>query len=101
MTVTKVVDGDTVYGDVDLGFNIFHKEIIRLSKINAPEKGTPAGEKATKKLKDILSGVGNLVIRTNKTDIYGRYVADIFLESEEGEYLNQMLLDCGVVVAFS
>jgi endonuclease YncB( thermonuclease family) len=99
--VQKVVDGDTLNVVVDLGFNIFHKEIIRLAKINAPEKGTPAGEKATKKLKDILSGVDNLVIRTNKTDIYGRYVADIFLENEEGKYLNQMLLDCGVVVAFS
>ena len=27
MKVTKVVDGDTVYGDVDLGFNFKFKKI--------------------------------------------------------------------------
>jgi hypothetical protein len=91
--VERVVDGDTINVVIDLGFNVFHKEIIRLAKINAPEKGTKDGEKATKTLKEILSGVENLVIKTIKTDIYGRYVADIFLENAEGEYLNQMLID--------
>ena len=42
MTVTKVVDGDTVYGDVDLGFNIGYKKMeFRLSGINTPETKAP------------------------------------------------------------
>ena len=42
MRVTKVVDGDTVYGDIDFGFNIAQRKMeFRLAKINTPEtKGT-------------------------------------------------------------
>ena len=45
----------------------------------------------------MLKEVRTLVIKTAKTDIYGRYIADVFLEEEQGEYLNQKLLDLGVV----
>ena len=36
----KVVDGDTIDARIDLGFNIFIHERIRLWKINAPETRT-------------------------------------------------------------
>jgi len=109
--VEKVVDGDTLNVILDLGFNIRHKEIIRLAKINAPEKKTQAGERSTKKLQDILKSVEFVIIKTNKTDIYGRYVGDVFFSPEhesnaqkvadEGTYLNQMLLDLGVAEIYS
>jgi endonuclease YncB( thermonuclease family) len=98
--LTRIVDGDTIHVALDLGFNIFHKEILRLAKINAPEKNTAAGKNSTKKLTDILKNVKTLIIKTNKTDIYGRYVADIFLESVDGEYLNQRLVDEGLAEVF-
>lgn len=96
----KVVDGDTIRVYLDLGFGIKHLEILRLTQINAPESDTAEGEIATKKLKEILKNVKNLIIRTNKTDIYGRYIADVFLEDVEGEYLSQILLDARVVGRF-
>lgn len=107
-TLERVVDGDTIHAKIDLGFGIFHREIIRLAKINAAESDTAEGKKATAALKKILDGVKFLILRTNKTDIYGRYVADIFFDEKKretnpqkvadcGTYLNQLLLDRGIV----
>ena len=39
-TVTRVVDGDTVDADIDLGFKIIYKERIRLMGIDTPESRT-------------------------------------------------------------
>ncbi len=107
----RVVDGDTVHVTLDLGFKIQHKEILRLAKINAPELSTVAGKKSFDELKKILQDVKFLIVKTNKTDIYGRYVADIFFDesgketdlqkiADQGTYLNQLLLDRGVVEVF-
>ena len=38
--VTRVVDGDTVDADIDLGFNMIYKERIRLMGIDTPESRT-------------------------------------------------------------
>ena len=53
----KVVDGDTLRVVLDLGFKIYHKEILRLAKINAPERGTTDGDKSTKALEKVLKNV--------------------------------------------
>lgn len=37
LKVLRIVDGDTLYGEVDLGFNIRVREYVRLWDINAPE----------------------------------------------------------------
>jgi endonuclease YncB( thermonuclease family) len=102
--VERVVDGDTLVVSLDLGFGILHEEILRLAQINAPESASKEGKKATKKLKEILKDVEFVVIKTNKSDIYGRYIADVFLGegdvdeiASDGEYLSQMLLNSGVV----
>ncbi|MBL6664890.1 MAG: thermonuclease family protein [Rickettsiales bacterium] len=103
--VDKVVDGDTLRVSLDLGFKIRHKEILRLAKINAPERGTTGGTKASDFVCKIIKNLDFVVIKTNKTDIYGRYVADVFfLEGEkdvhkvasEGQYLSQLLVDEGL-----
>ena len=102
-----MVDGDTIHVTLDLGFKIRHQEILRLAKINAAESATAAGKKATKVLQESLKDAPFLVIKTNKTDIYGRYVAEVFFGkkgekdaqevAKNGVYLNQLLLDLGVV----
>lgn len=103
----RVVDGDTIHVKLDLGFGIKHSEILRLAKINATESSTAAGTKATDALKKILKDVPFLIIKTNKTDIYGRYIADVFFAdkketdpqkvADSGIYLNQLMLDRGLV----
>ena len=102
----RIVDGDTIHVTLDLGFGIEHREILRLSQIDAAAADTKEGAKATKALKKFLQNVQFLVVKTNKTDIYGRYVADVFFDkeisdpqlvAESGIYLNQLLLDRGLV----
>jgi endonuclease YncB( thermonuclease family) len=108
-SLERVVDGDTIHVTLDLGFGISHHEILRLAQIEAAEAGTKEGKKATRFLQETLRGVPFLIVKTNKTDIYGRYVADIFFDkkisdpqiiAEKGTHLNQLLLDCGVVTAW-
>ncbi len=75
----RVVDGDTIHVNLDLGFEIFHREIIRLRGIDAPEMSTEAGKKSSRVLKEILKKIPFLIVKTTGKDIYGRYVADVFL----------------------
>ena len=109
--LNRVVDGDTIRFTIDLGFEILHEEIIRLAKINAPEMNTFKGKKSAKFLTDFLKDIPFFVIKTMKTDIYGRYVADVFFSenknetdastiAETGIYLNQALLDKKMVEVF-
>ncbi len=100
-----MVDGDTLQVNLDLGFKIEHREILRLAKINASEFDTVEGKLSAEALRKILKDVPFLIIKTNKTDIYGRYIADVFLATrvkqsrrrlqigDQGTYLNQLLLD--------
>jgi len=103
----RVVDGDTIHVKLDLGFGVKHHEILRLAKINSNEADTREGKKSTAFLKKTLSSAKFLIIKTNKTDIYGRYVADVFFDksgkeknpqkvADTGTYLNQLLLDQGM-----
>ncbi len=106
----RVVDGDTIHVTLDLGFKIRHTEILRLAKINAAEAGTAAGKRVTAALVEILKDAPFLIVKTNKTDIYGRYVADVFFGeknetdlqkvADSGLYLNQLLLDQKLVELF-
>ena len=105
--IERVIDGDTLHVVLDLGFKIQHREILRLAKIGAEELSTTAGKKTFRALQKILKEVPFVIIKTNKTDIYGRYVADVFFSesgetdpqkvADEGTYLNQLLLDRGLV----
>ena len=106
--VERVVDGDTLHVILDLGFKMQHREILRLAKINASEAASSEGKKAARVLAEILKDVPFLIIKTNKTDIYGRYVADVFFDenkkekdpqkvADAGVYLSQLLLDRGLV----
>jgi endonuclease YncB( thermonuclease family) len=110
-----VVDGDTIRVVLDLGFGIFHKEILRLRGINAAEIETAAGKKSKNFLAKTLQNAEFLIVKTTKTDTYGRYVADVFLApksgatfdelepqkvADEGIYLNQLLLDEGFATPF-
>ena len=76
--VGRVIDGDTVVLEIDLGFKIFHVMSCRLLGVNAPElnaKDDPtkaAAVKCTEYLMSLLP-VGKIVtIESKKLDKYGR-----------------------------
>jgi endonuclease YncB( thermonuclease family) len=81
--VTKVLDGDTIDVLIDLGFDLYKKERVRIAGVDTPEKRTrdleekALGIDATNWLKDKLegaiSGDDDLVIRTELVGGVGKY----------------------------
>ena len=106
MTVTKVVDGDTVYGDVDLGFNIGYRKMeFRLSGIDTPEtRGATreAGLISKEFVEDTISGKEVIIVtKKDGKEKYGRYLAEVFfLVGAEWISLNKTLLDKGLAIEF-
>jgi micrococcal nuclease len=79
--VMKIYDGDTLTVRVDLGFNIFTEQKLRLARINAWEvRGTerPAGLIARDWLRSKILGK-EVEVETTKTGKYGRYIAEVML----------------------
>ncbi len=91
--VTEVYDGDTCTVEIDLGLHTFLKdEKIRLNRINAPEVKGPDKENGIL-ARDFLRGkiLGkDILLETikDKDEKYGRYLGEIHLEKEPGNYIN-------------
>jgi endonuclease YncB( thermonuclease family) len=105
--VERVVDGDTLKVRIDLGFDVWRVEKIRLRGVDTPELGTPGGKKAKTFVEKTLADAPFVVLRTYKTDRYSRYVADVFYDPmfttkskvfAKGKFLNQELLDKNLAV---
>jgi len=103
--VERVVDGDTLILRIDLGFQVWKEQRIRLAGIDCPEKDTAGGRKAFEWVRDRMAQAEVVMVKTNKVDIYGRYVGHVFYSFEkdrrekvfrEGRYLNQELLSRGL-----
>ena len=81
--INRVVDGDTIDVLIDLGFDLFKKERVRIAGVDTPEKRTrdleekALGIDATNWLKDklegTLSGDDELSIRTELVGGVGKY----------------------------
>ena len=76
--VERVIDGDTLLVLIDLGFRNPVRERLRLRGVDTPEVGTPEGEAAKAFVEKLLPPGMPLVIKSNQTDDYGRFVADVF-----------------------
>ena len=81
--INKVLDGDTIDVTIDLGFELYKKERVRVAGVDTPEKRTrdleekELGIDATNWLKDKLEGAVNgdddLIIRTELDGGVGKY----------------------------
>lgn len=98
-TILRVVDGDTVHADVDLGCDIHMNMTIRLFGINAPEMKTPEGRAAEAFLGTLIPEGTEILLVTHKDkkEKYGRYLGDIFLNSE---YINKRMIQEGHAVSY-
>ena len=88
----RVVDGDTIDCDVDLGFHAFVKIRFRLARINAPELNSKdEGERfRAKRAADVVSALvlnKQIEIVSYKTEKFGRFLAEVYFGSGE-ELLN-------------
>jgi len=101
--VTKVVDGDTIDVDIDLGFNISFAQRVRLAGIDTPESRTKdAREKALglevkNKVKSAIDSAKTVIIKTelpDSTEKYGRILGWVYLDGAT-KSLNEQLIDEG------
>ncbi len=106
--ILRVVDGDTLLADVDLGFQVHKEQRLRLAAIDTPPIEEPAGAEATAYVRERLATVDFVVVWTVKIDLYGRYVAHVCYQPDESDkrlvalkgcYLNQELVDRGLARA--
>tara|TARA_B110000444_G_C18600418_1_gene482793 strand:- start:299 stop:712 length:414 start_codon:yes stop_codon:yes gene_type:complete len=105
--ILRVVDGDTVDVDIDLGFGIWmHKERIRLYGLDTPESRTRDLEEkkygnAAKEYVKYNLPIGSdqvLVTHKDKSGKYGRILGQFKLE--DGSILNEVMIEKHYGVAY-
>ena len=110
--INRVVDGDTIDVTIDLGFDLFKKERVRVAGIDTPEKRTrdleekELGIDATnwlkKHLEEAISGEEDLVIRTELVGgvgKYGRLLGWLYIADSQLS-LNEMMIEEGYAWAY-
>ena len=113
VTVGKVVDGDTLDVDIDLGFSMqLMGQRLRLLRVNTPEtkgKTREAGMQAKAFTRAWLGSHTNVMIRSRKRepghaekDAFGRWLVEVYGSDERGRQacLNDALLSSGNAVPF-
>lgn len=101
--IIKVIDGDTIDVEIDLGFDVKIKQRVRLNGIDTPETKTKnkeekeLGMKAKQITEDCTRDAKTLIIKTYKDDKYGRILADVIAD---GINVNQKLIDEGFAIAY-
>ena len=100
--ITKVIDGDTIDADIDLGFDISLSKRIRLAAVDTPESRTAdANEKkygleSKEWLKHKVENAKNILIKTelpDSTEKYGRIIGHLFINDQETSLNNQMITE--------
>ena len=110
--INRVVDGDTIDVTIDLGFDLFKKERVRVAGVDTPEKRTrdleekELGIEATNWLKEKLDGAitgdDDLVIRTELVGgmgKYGRLLGWLYIGDSELS-LNEIMIKEGYAWAY-
>lgn len=99
--VIRVIDADTVQVTIDLGFSIYTHQTVRLSGIDAPERGTDLGKEASKYVRNLLPLGASIILESQKSedDKYGRYLARVIFP-ETKECLNDILLAKGLAIPY-
>ena len=104
-TVEKIIDGDTIWATIDLGFGMWGDRKLRLRGIDTPELKTAGGLRARDYLTRTLEEAGVFVVTTTKIELYDRYLSDLFVLpgvtdpvviAREGRYVNRVLVEKGL-----
>ena len=107
--ILKVIDGDTVDVDIDLGFGVWmHKERVRVYGIDTPESRTrdlvekKFGKASKKHLQNLLSEAERLTLMSHDKGKFGRILGEIFAHHGEEEFsINQRMIDDHHAVPYS
>ena len=108
--VVRIIDGDTVDVDIDLGFGVWlHKERVRLYGIDTPESRTRDLEEKKYGLaaKDFLTGMlddDQIILKTHKdkTGKFGRILGELWRTSNyTDKSINTYMIEKHHAVAYS
>jgi micrococcal nuclease len=100
--ITRVIDGDTIDADIDLGFDISLSKRIRLAAVDTPESRTSdANEKkygleSKEWLKHKVENAKNILIKTelpDSTEKYGRIIGHLYINDHEISLNDQMVVE--------
>ena len=104
--INRVVDGDTIDVTIDLGFDLYKKERVRVAGVDTPEKRTrnleekALGIDATAwlktKLEETIKGDEELLIRTElKGGVgkYGRLLGWLYVGDADVSLNEQMIIE--------
>ena len=104
--INKVLDGDTIDVTIDLGFDLYKKERVRVAGVDTPEKRTrdleekALGIDATnwlkEKLESTINGDGELSVRTELVGgvgKYGRLLGWLYIDDSEVSLNEQMITE--------
>ncbi len=104
--IDRVVDGDTIDVTIDLGFDLYKKERVRVAGVDTPEKrtrnleekelGIDATEWLKAKLEGAVAGDDDLVIRTELdggVGKYGRLLGWLYIGDSELSLNEQMITE--------
>ena len=112
-SIDRVLDGDTIDVTIDLGFDLYKKERVRVAGVDTPEKRTrdleekELGIHATNWLKEKLDGAiagdDDLVIRTELVGgvgKYGRLLGWLYIGGDASSSLNEQMIEEGFAWAY-
>ena len=104
--INRVLDGDTIDVTIDLGFDLYKKERVRVAGVDTPEKRTrdleekALGIDATnwlkEKLEETINGDGELSVRTELVGgvgKYGRLLGWLYIDDSEVSLNEQMITE--------
>ena len=110
--INRVVDGDTIDVTIDLGFDLYKKERVRVAGVDTPEKRTRDKEEKAlgidatnwlkEKLESTLRGDSELSVRTELVGgvgKYGRLLGWLYIGDSELS-LNEQMIDEGYAWAY-
>ena len=102
--INRVVDGDTIDVTIDLGFDLYKKERVRVAGVDTPEKRTRDKEEKAlgidatnwlkEKLESTLRGDSELSVRTELVGgvgKYGRLLGWLYIGDSELSLNEQMI----------
>lgn len=102
--IKKIIDGDTLKTRIDLGFSTFVDQTLRINRIDAYETRLSSTTSLEQKklglegkafLTTLLPVGTEVIIKTEKTDKYGRYVADVTYKDID---IGNLMVDKGYAV---
>ena len=101
----RVIDGDTIDANIDLGFDITIHKRIRLTGIDTPESRTRDLEEKARGLASKarlieLLGDGNFILESREVGIFGRVLGTIYTVAEESININDKLVEEGYAVEY-